>query len=225
MRVPSIRNFREAVDAIPDPVASIMVKTIYLTAARVSEVTTKTAPWDLLHRKTKPYGQFMSYRMETWKWKEGDQEETEEVFLITEAVAKRRAKKNSKEEDNLIYKTIALPTHRFYEPWTKDLEKYFNKNNRRLSFDLTRQRVWQLVKENLSILDPAIQTQSLRQYRISHLQEYGFSLNDLILYSGWNYRRSFKMLGIPKEKLIYLHTAWQEYFPKLLKPIRDLLYS
>ena len=226
MRVPSIRHFREAVDAIPDPVASIMVKTMYLTASRVSEVTTKTAPWDLQHKKTRPYGQFMSCGVEKWRWREGGREKTEDVLVITGAVARRRAEKNPKEgEDNIVYKAIALPTHPYYEPWTIDLMRYVVKHHKKLSFDLTRQRVWQLVKENLSTLDPTIHTNNLRQYRLAHLRKYGFSPYDFLLYRGWTARTGFTRFGLPPEKRVHLRTAWQEYFPKLLKPLSDFLYS
>jgi hypothetical protein len=46
---------------------------------------------------------------------------------------------------------------------------------------------------------------------------------DIILYSGWNFRSGFGSAAIPKGNVnTYLQMAWQEYFPKLLKPIGEL---
>ena len=93
---PTFRKFREAVAHIPSPRNQCLVKAMYLTAARVSEIVTKTSPWDLMHNQTKPYGTYL-------KWGFHDFEQ-EKVLLVTLAVAKRTQKKKTptKGKANLV---------------------------------------------------------------------------------------------------------------------------
>jgi hypothetical protein len=167
----------------------------------------------------------LTYEVENWKGKDTTgQEKVEKVLVITSAVAKRKAKKKPKQgEDNNVYKAIALPTAYEYEPWTLDLLKYMQRNKNRLCFDLTTQRINQLIKEYLHDLDPEITSKSMRHYRITHLRKYQFSPYDTILYTGWTFRTGFGMIGMPTGNLdTYLHSAWTEYFPKLMQPLREL---
>jgi hypothetical protein len=107
---PAVRDFREYVENIPSQRDRILIKLLYLTAAKVSEVTRKTTPYDLEKQSSKPYGQYLTYSF-------GDYEK-QHVLLIKLAVAQRRVKR----KNNLPhFKIVALPTLLTYEPWTRDL--------------------------------------------------------------------------------------------------------
>jgi len=112
-----------------------------------------------------------------------------------------------------------------YEPYTKDLLKWIQVHGT-LSFNLGRTRVWQIVKEHLRKLDPKVKTHSLRHRRLNHLvTEYQFDPYDLMVYAGWSVRHSFGSVGIAvsPQLEIYYHSAWQKYFPELLKSIQEAI--
>jgi len=125
-------------------------------------------------------------------------------------------------------KIVALPISIKYEPWTLDLLKWISKNKGKLHFDLTRVRLWQILRENISGILPKKDKRNmrnpLRHFRISHLIEYyGFDPYDLTSYVGWTVRSTFGQLGISASPNIdaYAHLRWRMYFPKLLKPINS----
>jgi hypothetical protein len=273
-----LEKFRAFVNQISDPRDSCLIKMLYLTASRASELLTKAAPWDLLHKKTKPYGIYLKFAFQNFEISPAKPPDklavNEKVFLITQAVAKRtkKTKKGKKQEDDreyppdkiaqflpdelnlkspfgkgltslraiylrepkmvdplivkafmgrLFFKVIALPTSKQFEPWTYDLLKYVNKTGQ-LSFNLTRQRVWQIVKANLSQLDSQVHPHSLRHWRISHLIEnYNFDPYEVTTYSGWTIRSTFGQMGIQASSNldVYAHLAWRRYFPKLLRTV------
>ena len=211
--VPEITKFRYAVEQIKNRRDQVLIKTVYLLAARVSEVITKTSPWDLTHNKTKAYGQFMSHQMADFNG--------QEVYLTKQAVLKRKVKKK-KAVENKIYKIIALPVAPKFEPWTIELMEWSAEQGS-LSFDLGRRAVLKIVKKNLGKLDNAIPTHSLRHYRITHLVTmYNFDAFDLIAYTGWTFKTGLGMTGMggaSGQLDTYLHLAWRRYYPKLLKHI------
>jgi len=106
-------------------------------------------------------------------------------------------------------KIVALPTSLCYEPWTLDLPKQI-RSNRKLSFDMTENRVNQIVKENLGSF-PRIHTHSLRHFRATHLvSQYNFDPYYLSAYCGWSFRTGFGNLGMPSGELdVYLHLQWR----------------
>jgi len=212
--VPEFSVFRKAVDQIRSKRDSLLIKTLYLTAGRVSELITKVTPWEIEHRMTKPYGVFLEWKLNEFKG--------ERLLLLKMAVAKRRKKKKRKGKtvSVLVYKTIALPTNPKFEPWTVDLLKHIVKSGN-LTFSLTRQRIWQIVKQCLTHLDTHIHPHSFRHYRISHLvQVYDFNAYNITAYSGWTFKTSFGKMGMGSGQLdIYLHLSWKNYFPKLLKQV------
>lgn len=119
----------------------------------------------------------------------------------------------------IFFKVIALPTSPEYEPWTKDLLQYISKTGS-LTFNITRQRLWQIVKQHLSKLDSHVHPHTLRHWRISHLLEnYNFDPTQITLYAGWTFRSTFGMMGINASANLdtYLHLQWKNYFPKLLR--------
>ena len=214
--IPEFTKFRFYVDHIPNRRNRVLIKTLYLTASRTSELCNKIPPSELAKKKTKPYGRFLTWKLQDYKLP--NSEETEKALLLTIAVAKRKMKR--KRGDKTVKKIIALPTSPKYEPWTLELLKYL-KEKQTLSFNLTPRSIRAIVKKELEHLDPEIHPHSLRHYRITHLVEvYDFDPYDITAYAGWTFRTGFGQLGFTTGKLdTYLHLAWKRYFPKLLKPI------
>jgi len=129
----------------------------------------------------------------------------------------------------LSLKLIALPCSKVFEPWTEDLLRHISKTGT-LSFNLTRQRVWQLYRTYLSpFLKPKNKRNKknpLRHFRLTHLvSEYDFNAFDLTVYSGWTLNTSAGMFGIQTSPQAgqYIHLKWKDYFPKLLKPLEDMI--
>ena len=217
--------FRERVDQILSRGDSVLIKTLYLTASRVSEILTKVNPSELELGKTKAYGIYLKWDLQDFEW----QGRVEKALCITEAVAKRKRRTKSGKSPDMVYKVIALPTSQAYEPWSLDLLEYLLAH-KTLSFDLTRKRVWQIVKNNLGDLDPDIHPHSLRHYRLTHLvTEYGFTDPFSIAYiAGWTFKTTLGNLGMASasgQLDVYLHMAWRNYFPKLLKPISSIMMT
>ena len=207
--VPEFRKFRKAVDNIRNVRNKTLIITLYLTAARVSEIITKTSPWERIHHQTRPFGDDLSLRSVKTRGRKKTV-----ILLITLALTKRR--KNSKLEK---FRVVALPGKLEYEPWLFDLLKHHRDNNRRLSFDLTRQRVGQIVKKELRMLDPTVSPNKLRTYRIAHLvRKYGFDQIDLMAYLGMQMKTSRELTELNIIDTSH-DSAWKRYFPKLLKPI------
>jgi len=203
-------RFREAVDHVLGVRDGELIKLLYLTAARPSEICTRTTPSELRNQATKPYGRSMRFWLSRFK-KEKD------VLLIRVALAMRRQSLPS-------YKIIALPTQPSFEPWTRDLAKRIIRN-KKLEFDLTRVTVNKIVKENLTpLLGREIRAKDLKQLRLKHLAKlYGFDPYDLAALAGTNLKKNL-ILGEQSVGNIetLLKLAWRRYFPKLLKPINEL---
>jgi len=224
--VPDMLDFREMVDGIPKRRDAILIKVLYLTASWVSEVVTRCTPWDLRRNATHAYGAWMQTGFADFEhtvFRNGEPRVlTEKVFLITQAVARRRAK-SKKDPNSKSYKIIGLPTSQHYEPWTLDLLKY-KQSTGKLSFDLQRKRVWEIVKENLSDLDPSVRPHSLRLWRLDHLvTEYGVDAYvELPFIAGRSFGNVFAAGSRPSSAAmldIFLHGQWRSYFPKLLRPM------
>lgn len=206
----SFNRFREAVDSILSVRDQNLIKLLYLTSARPSEICTRTTPSELRNRASKPYGRQINWSFGTFK-KEKD------VLLIKVVLAKRRQSLPS-------YKIIALPIHPGFEPWTVDLLRRITQN-KKLEFDLTRVTVNRIVKENLSpLLDREIRAKDLRQLRLEHLAKlYDFDHFDLEAVNGFNVKKNLLLVENTDEKIkTLLQSAWRRYFPKLLRPINDL---
>lgn len=128
-------------------------------------------------------------------------------------------------------RVVALPCSKEYEPWVKDLVGWMIKHrNHKLSFDLTRRRFTQILRENLSSILPKISKDNLRNplrhYRIAHLFEYyNFNPMQITNYVGWSISSTAKQTGIPASANLdrYIHFRWQGYFPKLLKRLDTLI--
>jgi len=208
--VPEMLEFRKYVDTkIPKLKDRTLIKLVYLTAARASEVCTRVGSWDAEHGRSKPYGKALTLQVFPKtdirnKW-------VEDVALIRMAVAKRSRKK-------IFYKIIGLPCSPVYEPWTYDLLVWALKHGKQLSFDLSRFGVWHIIKRNLTGLDPKAHPHSLRHYRATHLVDiYGFDPYEICLYTGWTLSSDAKS---SRQLDRYVHLNWRRYFPKLLVPCR-----
>jgi len=221
--VPDLVEFRTFVDTrVPKKRDEILIKVLYLCAARVSEVITRTTESEFAKNLTKPYGQYLTvdvvrnYRVNPAMLTE----KPKEVAVIKLQVAKRRL--------NPAKKSIALPINLEYEPWIYDILKWALEHQKVLSFPLNRFTVWRIVNKNLKpILDPmrkALRESTdkekilnpWRHWRLTHLADiYGFDSTDLTLVAGWTFKTGLRM-GSPVDA--YLHMDWRHYLPKLLVP-------
>lgn len=130
----------------------------------------------------------------------------------------------------IFLKVVALPISPVYEPWTEDLLRWIQKSkNHKLSFDLTRRRLTQILRENLSNILPKVNKKNprnpLRHFRLTHLAEYyNFSAMDLTTFAGWSIASASRKMGVPTSSNVdlYIHYRWQTYFPRLLKPLNEL---
>lgn len=230
MNVPSLREFREGVDRISNERISTTIKSIYLLCARPSELCRKITPWESSHKDAKPYGEFLTCKIEDYKIIDYPTEKKiEKVLVFRIAVAKRRRKTRKGDwQDRLVYKEIALPTSYEYEPWSYDLAKHIEKYGT-LSLNRTRFGVLSQIKESLSLVlgDNEITTKSLRHFRLTHLGSvYHFTPYDLIAEAGWTFKSGLGAMGMPSGQMdVYFHPPWQDYFSKLLVPLSDLMYG
>lgn len=222
VKVVDFRKAREVIEHISKKRDRVLIKTLYLTAARVSEIVTKVGAYDLAHGKSQAYGRHLTWQIEHYQV---NRRHIEPVLLITEATAKRKLKTKEQKEEGYIPKAIALPCNPVYEPFTQELLKWLQ-TYKTLSFPIQRQTVLKIVKQHLRELDPKVRTHSLRHWRLTHLAEkYLFDNYDLTAYAGWSLQHGFATTaGIPvsPQLSIYVHTAWHKYFPKLLKPINEI---
>jgi integrase len=258
--IPEPEVVRGAISEIPDDRDRVLLETLYLTASRASELTTKTSPWALLHEQTRPYGIYLHYGFADFEVSPAKADKPavyEKVFLITQACAKRQKGRKKEQQKQLtpeqiaehlpelwrddylkktdsvdpliiqaflgkmFFKAIALPTSKKYEVWTADLLHWIAKN-KTLSFPMTRQRVWQIVKQYLKKIDPKVHPHDLRSWRLSHLMNiYNFDAVDISTVAGWTLRTSFGTMGIQGSPNmdIYIGLQWRRYFPRLLKEI------
>jgi len=119
------------------------------------------------------------------------------------------------------------PVHPTYEPWTTDLLKWVQKDQQhKLSFDITRMTVQNIVKKNLTQFFPKIHAHSLRHFRITHLiNEYDFTPYQITAYTGWSLKSTFGAMRVQASSNldIYAHLQWRDYIPKLFKPIDAVL--
>lgn len=207
--IPSISSFRETVNAIDNDRDRVLIETYYLTASRACELLTHGTPYDLKHGKSRPYGSEMEWRLDDYTAPSLKEEKAEKVLVMNIRIAKRKKP---------VRKNIGLPCDPKHEPWTIDLLRYIQQHGT-INFDMTRTRLWQIVKKRLAGLDPAVHTHSLRHYRLTHLADfYGFDPIDLIIYAGWTYGAALGGQGAMLD--IYVHLDWRRYFPKLLRPMK-----
>ena len=145
VKVADFRRMREVIEHITKKRDRILIKTLYLTAARVSEIVTKVGAYDLEHKQTKAYGKYLDFKAEKFQV---NRRHIENVLLITGATAKRKLKTKQEQEQGYIPKVIALPVNPVYEPFTEELLRWIQTHHT-LSFPITRNWVYKIVKKNL----------------------------------------------------------------------------
>jgi len=106
VKVPDMKRMREHIDHIRRRRDRVLIKTLYLTAARASELATRTNPSAIQAGKSKSYGRFLSWKIEDFRI---NQRKVEKALAITLAVAKRRLRTKEQKEQGYIPKVIALP--------------------------------------------------------------------------------------------------------------------
>ena len=216
MTIPDVLSFRKVVDRIQDRRDSVLIKVLYLIAGRTSEICTKVGAYDLSHNKSRDYGTFMNFTIENFV--QGSI--NEKVLLIKVATAKRRSK-----DGKIFPRYIAVPVNPTYEPWCKDLLEWIrDKGN--LNFPLLRWTVSLICKKNLRVLGEDIHAHSLRHIRVSHLiNNYGFEPPEVTSVCGWTFRTGWDLAGFQTNPMIsiYLHTAWKKSFPRLCKPLSEVI--
>ncbi len=223
--VPNLKEFRHAVDTVNEGRDAAVIKMLYLSACRASEICTKTTPWEIAHNKSKPYGKYLSFSFADYEVAKGD---VQKILLLKVAVAKRTKKvKDGEDKQRLSFKIVGIPVHPTYEPWVLDLLKWVqNDPQHKLSFDITRMTVQNIVKKNLERFFPKIHAHSLRHFRITHLiNEYEFTPYQITAYTGWSLKSTFGAMGVQASSNldIYAHLQWRDYIQKLLRPIDTLI--
>ncbi len=104
VKVPDMKRMREHIDYIGRRRDRVLIKTLYLTAARASELATRTNPSAIQAGKSKSYGRFLSWKIEDLRI---NQRKVEKALAITLAVAKRRLRTKEQKEQGYIPKVIA----------------------------------------------------------------------------------------------------------------------
>lgn len=228
LEVPDYREFRSVIDHLPsnqdgsDTRDKHLFKLMYLLAARNNEICTKVTNGD---KTTRPFGTFLSWQFKRFK---STIEQHPDCFLVKVPVLKRK----TKNPDSPKFRYIALPVSLHIEPWTRDLLAWMAKHkNEELGIPLTRQRVYQLLRENLYKpfgIKPDRKEHSLnilRHFRVNHLMsEYDFDPMDLVSFCGWSVKTAGREMGFATGQLdTYLHLRWRKYAPKLFKPLGEVV--
>lgn len=196
-------------------------KCAYLYAGRITEVVGDSSPNDTSHA-IGPVG--TDANPDVYINTNMDLREPAAVFTV------RTAKRGKKP------RLVALPLN--YEPWARELGKYFDARGEKLVFPFTRQHVGDVIRESgvfegleypiekytiwqEKVAGPPVERHlrpfnlhALRHLRASELVEhYGFDGIDLAIYGGWTFRASVGVGSLDR----YLSLGWQRYFPKLLR--------
>lgn len=119
MSLPTVREVRKRIDGINDVPTSMVLRTAFLYAGRISEVVGKVSPSDMTVARG-PRGTDASL----------DQIEGHDAVLFKVRTAKRKG----------LERIIALPTE--CEPWALPLYNYFKDVKTEFVFPFTRQKVW-----------------------------------------------------------------------------------
>ena len=225
MSLPSVKLIRKRIENVRREDVRVCLMCGYLFCARVSELVSRISPSDVAH--TTPRGPKGSdVRLE--KFELGPIKENVAVFRVS--TAKRGG----------IERLVGLPLNPKYEPWTKEVCKYYLAQKNEACFPFTRQKVWQYSKqvfegltyriERYTLIERlgetkirkikkrhlrAFRTHALRHIRAAELIEhYGFDGFDMSIYGGWTLRST---IGVGSSMERYAHLQWRKYFPKLLK--------
>jgi hypothetical protein len=223
LSLPTYDDVRARIDRVTDDANRFCLQTVYLWAARISEVVGKSS---LSDTKTTPRGP-KGTDAELNSYKIGSEQYEIVVFKV------RTAKREGLE------RRIGLPTQ--FEPWAKPLYNYFQSKKDSIVFPFTRQQMWTVSKTIFKGLKYPIEKYTItkkselkkikipRHYRdfrlhaLRHLRAtelieyYGFDGFNLATYGGWHYTTMARTSSIMER---YLTLSWQSYIEKLCKPRR-----
>jgi hypothetical protein len=227
----TMAGFRQTVEAIADKRHREICMVGYLLAARDCEIITKVSSCEIIHRKTKPYGQEMRVLpIQTFKVP-GTKDTIVKVLPIKVSVAKRHKSRQDKPDRprTMYTKTIALPIDPKYEPWILPLLKRMMKHKDRaspFSFDVRRRTICKVTRQYLDKFLPPKSKYTvrnvLRHIRLTHLRRYyHFDNFDLCNYAGWTFKGGVGKSAGQADS--YIQGNWTEYFPKLLIPYADVI--
>jgi len=211
--LPTADQIRERISESKPEENRYCLMTLYLLAARISEVVGKASPSD----QTTPRIQTTNdVRTDVFMMMNGI-EETAIIFTV------RTAKRGG------FVRSIALPKN--YEDWASQLYEYYQKKNG-VVFPFTRQKasmmakgvfegyIYPIEKYGMGNKDFVprhfrdFSLHALRHVRATELVEfYGFNTNELMNYCGWTQSAA----GFSNVVDRYVSLNWQSYFPKLLK--------
>lgn len=213
-KVPDIREIRNRLDKARTNRYVRALKFQYITGARVSEVCGQYAIRG---------GDFtITY------WSPNSTEPKDHpVIIFNIKTSKRRGK----------VRRIALPLEEKYEPWTRELKRYFERRGENKVFKFSTRSLQrhgreifkdfyypievytknfdkrQIVPEHTRELA----THGLRHIRATDLlMNYGFDQIDLTIFMGWSFRSSLGgMVGASIDR--YVMSQWSRYISKLFK--------
>lgn len=223
MSLPSVRLVRKRIENVRREDVRVCLMCGYLFCGRVSELVSKISPSDVAYTTARgPKGS--DVRLE--KFELGPIKENVAVFTVS--TAKRDG----------VERLVGLPLNPKYEPWTKEVCKYYLAQKNQPCFPFTRQKVWHYSKQVFEGLTYQIEkytivegetkihrvikrhprpfrTHALRHIRAAELiEQYGFDGFDMSIYGGWTLRST---IGVGPAMERYAHLRWRKYLPKLLK--------
>lgn len=237
IEVPSVHEFRAWFDRFKCPLKEkALLEILYLSAARESDLCKKVLKWEVEHAKAKPYGELLMAEMTKYQMASG---QVIPILLLRMGVAKHKAKEeisqNTEAVSQINYKVrvryVPIPLKMEYEPFCLDILKFIQeskfktdpeKKTIKIEFDITRRTIYNIVRRNLAIFEPAIKPHLLRHYRTSHLLEaYHFTPLELTSFVGWSIQTTSKRFGMASSSMIdiYAHSRWKSFVEKLLVPI------
>lgn len=233
IKIPSLRQFREAVDHWGSARDSLVLKVGYLVAARASEICTRVSPSDFNVGQSYPYGKHMAAKLV--KYSDGSP-----VLLVSVCCAKKRETNRKTGEKKLIFRQVPIPCKKEYEPWSIDLLKLCRADMLKrihatgkdqdwgsLAFDLNPKTVCNITKrfcyDSFNFNDLSEVRNWLRHVRNIHLKRsYGLDAEKRSQYLG----EDLAARGIGSRAIRYYdHDTinWVEIYPLLCKPLDKLM--
>jgi len=248
-KIPELKDFRSYVNGLKCSFKEqVFIKTLYLTAAKPSELLTKTTPYQLKHNKSYSYGSLLEGGFTEVKMVSGD---VRKILLLKLAVAKQTRKKImvprffqngygphqegyqsqadpselveafSGQPEKVRMRVVPIPVSIEYEPWIYDVLKWY-KDQKTHSFRFTEMTAQNIVRRNFRKLNPAINPRLIRKFRIAHLMKnYDFNPYQIAIFTGSSLSPVFKSIGMeaPSSKDSYYKKQLVDLIEKLLVPL------
>lgn len=198
-----VPELRRRIDLVDEPLQRYCLIYLYLTASRANEAASVQQPSDKNTVAIGPRKKDITF----------DTYEGRELFRISIGTLKRRGRPA---------RIVALPLGGV-EPWADYLARQFQKLDNEDSLvpysrtwlnEVLRRWGFNLKSEKASMKNP------LRHIRINHLLSfYGLSPVQVTVYAGWEMGSAIRGFGGSGTAAAYIAQNWQDYFPRLLKPL------